>query len=98
MGLLNNRGFDRFLDYIQANRPNQVEVSTDIDEGGDFQYVCEYFGIFTANYDQSKPVRTKKKYGGTTSDIEQMNKTLEEDIKRIEELGFEVKKLSDFKK
>lgn len=98
MGLLNNRGFDRFLDYIQANRPNQVEVSTDIDEGGDFQYVCEYFGIFTANYDQSNPLRTKKKYGGTTSNPEEMNKSLEADIQKIQDLGFEVKKLSEFKK
>jgi hypothetical protein len=91
-----NRGLEKFIAYVKKNRPDTVEVTTHKHEGGDAQYVCEYFGDFIAQYEGKKPFVASKKYGGTTSDPEKMDAALDADIKRLQEMSFTVFKTKGF--
>ena len=96
MGIL-NWGLEKFIKYISENRPTHIEVTTDLHEGGDAYYVCEYFGVFTGHYDDRKPVIAKKKYGGTTSDLEDMDDALDADIQRLQDMKLNVFQINKFK-
>ena len=91
-----NRGLERFIAQISTDKPTHVDITTDLNEGGDAQYVCEYFGVFTGHYKDRNPVTARKKYGGTTSDPEKMDIALDADIQRLQELNITVFKTKGF--
>ncbi|MBW3002133.1 hypothetical protein KY338_03175 [Candidatus Woesearchaeota archaeon] len=89
-------GLERFIRYVSENKPTHIEVTTDLDEGGDAQYVCEHFGVFTGYYENGKPIVARKKYGGTKSTPEEMAPLFDADIQRLQEMKIDVFKIKGF--
>lgn len=96
MGIL-NWGLEKFIKYVSENRPTHIEVMTDLHEGGDAYYVCEYYGIFTGHYGGRKPIVARKKYGGTKSEPEEMDAALDADIQRLQDMKIDVFQIKKFK-
>jgi hypothetical protein len=89
-------GLERFIKYVSENKPTHVEVATESESSGTDFIVEEHFANYTGHYENSKPVIARKKYGGTLSEPEEMDKALDKDIKRIQEMDIAVFKTKGF--
>ena len=91
-----NQGLEKFIRYASQNRPDSVEITTETDDSGTDFIVTEHWAVFTGNYLDRDSVNFRKKYGGTTSLPEEMEKSLDRDIARLQELGLTVSKKKGF--
>ncbi|MBW2985814.1 hypothetical protein KY333_00410 [Candidatus Woesearchaeota archaeon] len=95
MGIF-NKGLDGFIEQVSKNKPTKIEITTDIQEGGDAHYVCEYFGVFKGIYEDRKPIIAHKKYGGTLTNHAEMDEAMDQDIKKLQELDIPIFKTKGF--
>ena|GEM_PF-3683403 len=90
-------GINNIVKKLAAKeRPYQIDVTAESDPSGTDILVIEHFAKFTGHYANETEYSVWQKYGGTKTDIDQMNQDLDSDIAQLKARGFVVQKLNEF--